>query len=276
MTGVELKKIKHEFRLIPLIIIVLLLFLRFPFLIAVSFKKTSLPAALSTSIFQNGTYILTALLIWYERKRLDRFNITFSSVLIFTIIPLISFIVNRIITHQETLSKYSYIDYSKPILGIILLIALIISKVPMKKTSIRQIIIWLLISVIASVIIVLLLMKFSINGRLLKTSPLELISLILLQLNIASITEEPLFRGFIWGYLMEFKWNDWLIIVFQAILFMMGHVYFIGRYPIFVFIRVFIGSFIFGLIVWKSHSIATSMVTHSLVNSLGQIVENLH
>ena len=276
MTEIELRKSGHEFRLIPLILIILLLFLRFPFLIAVGFKQIPLPIALSNSIMLDGTYILTAMLIWYERKELDRFNITFNTILIFTVIPLISLIVNNIITHQEMVSQYSFIDYSKPILGIILLIALIISKVPLKKSSIKELFIWLLITIAASILITLLVTGFKIDRRILYTNPFELISLILLQINIAAIPEEPLFRGFIWGYLTKFKWNIWLIIVFQAMLFMIGHIYYVGPYPIFVFIRTFIGGLIFGLIVWKSRSIATSMGAHGMVNSLGQIIERFN
>jgi len=56
---------------------------------------------------------------------------------------------------------------------------------------------------------------------------------------------------------------------------MLGHIYYLGNYPIFVFIRTFIGTFVLGINAWKSRSIANSMVAHSIINSLSQFMEHL-
>jgi len=65
-------------RLVGPLLLIGLLILRLPYLIGVSayfgFDK-SLPV-LALTIFKNGTFLLTALLICWERKRLREFHIT--------------------------------------------------------------------------------------------------------------------------------------------------------------------------------------------------------
>lgn len=49
----------------------------------------------------------------------------------------------------------------------------------------------------------------------------------------------------------------------------------VTRYSFIDYSKPIVG-IILGLIVWKSRSIATSMITHNLVNSLGLIIEKLY
>jgi len=70
--------ISERRRLVGPLLLIGLLLLRLPYLIGVSayfgFDKT-LPV-LALTIFKNETFLLTALLIWWERKHLREFHIT--------------------------------------------------------------------------------------------------------------------------------------------------------------------------------------------------------
>lgn len=68
---------KLLYKFIPIIIMILLLFLRFPFIFAVTFQILPLDTNIVNSIFTSGTYLLTSILIIYERKSLSQFNFTF-------------------------------------------------------------------------------------------------------------------------------------------------------------------------------------------------------
>ena len=48
---------------------------------------------------------------------------------------------------------------------------------------------------------------------------------------------------------------------------MLGHIYYLGSYNLSLFVVVPLCAFVFGILVWRSHSIGVSMVTHAFVNS---------
>lgn len=89
------------------------------------------------------------------------------------------------------------------------------------------------------------------------------------QLGIAATTEEPLFRGFLWGALRRMGLKDIWILFFQAILFILGHIYYFPKLPYAFFVTLPIGSLLLGGLVWKSRTISTSMAAHSVGNALG-------
>jgi len=109
-----------------------------------------------------------------------------------------------------------------------------------------------------------------------KPSPMEatfpiFIFLFITQLNNAALSEEPLFRGFIWGYLKKRNWKEHWILLFQAFIFSLGHIYYLPKLPI-AFLGTFFAGLVFGLVVWKSKSISASIVVHGLANSMGQLI----
>jgi membrane protease YdiL (CAAX protease family) len=89
-----------------------------------------------------------------------------------------------------------------------------------------------------------------------------------IQMNIAAILEEPLFRGFLWGYLRHWHWPNALIWLFQAVLFTLAHVYYLKE-EAFVpwLIRIMLPSLVIGLVAWQARSIFASMVTHGVFNA---------
>ena len=85
------------------------------------------------------------------------------------------------------------------------------------------------------------------------------------------IAEEPFFRGFLWGALRRAGWEDVWIWAFQAALFWLAHIYWLGRSPVSFWV-VPLGGLVFGILAWRSRSIAVSMVAHGLVNGVMQMV----
>lgn len=96
------------------------------------------------------------------------------------------------------------------------------------------------------------------------------ILLFITQLSNAALSEEPLFRGFIWGYLRKRNWKEYWILLFQAFIFSLGHIYYLPKLPI-AFLGTFVAGLVLGFIVWKSKNISASIVAHGLINSMGQL-----
>jgi membrane protease YdiL (CAAX protease family) len=86
-------------------------------------------------------------------------------------------------------------------------------------------------------------------------------------LGFASISEEPLFRGFLWGYLRRLGWKDIWIWPAQAAIFMSAHLYFIDALPFEFWIVVPLAGLILGLFAWWSRSIAPGMMAHAAFNA---------
>ncbi|CAG0930278.1 hypothetical protein TFLX_01635 [Thermoflexales bacterium] len=92
------------------------------------------------------------------------------------------------------------------------------------------------------------------------------------QLGYAAVSEEPLFRGFLWGYLRKLKCPEKWIWLFQTGLFMLGHIYYVTNAPVSFWIIVPVGGLVTGWLAWRSRSIATSMAAHGALNALGRTV----
>ena len=91
----------------------------------------------------------------------------------------------------------------------------------------------------------------------------------LYQLDYAAAAEEPLFRGFLWGRLRKCGWKDHWIWLFQALLFAVGHAYYVGSSNISAFLAVPLGALALGLIAWKTRSVGASMIAHGITNGFG-------
>jgi membrane protease YdiL (CAAX protease family) len=88
------------------------------------------------------------------------------------------------------------------------------------------------------------------------------------QIGYAAATEEPVFRGFLWGLLRKFGWRDGWTWLFQAGLFGLAHLYYLESMPFMFWIGVPIGGLVLGWLAWRSRSIAASMVAHGVMNGL--------
>jgi membrane protease YdiL (CAAX protease family) len=95
------------------------------------------------------------------------------------------------------------------------------------------------------------------------------------QIGYAGVSEEPLFRAFLWGALRRLGWRDVWIWLFQAGLFILAHMYYFGKFPISMSVIVPVGALALGLVAWKTRSISISLAFHGATNSLGALFGSL-
>ena len=248
-----------------------LIFLRFPFIILMSYHKIRILVSVAHDIYYNGTYLITAVLIILKRDSLSDYNIDLFSLFILIIAPVAEILSGYLLTKAAitgTIQPNSF----KIAVSILLLLTLLLARPKLRKKSIKETLLWLLIAVIAGLCAgVLMGIGLSIQGEGRNPNHPSIyyfLGSFIIQLSNAAVTEEPLFRGFLWGLLKKTNWKDSQICLFQAALFILGHIYYLGKYNYSFFVIVPISALILGLLVWRSKSIGTSMVTHGLINSV--------
>jgi membrane protease YdiL (CAAX protease family) len=245
-----------------LFLLIALLLLRFPLLYLG--EGDVIPKEISFIVYLCGTYLVTGLLVYQNRQNLEQYNITPVALLVFLIAPLAAIVAGN--------------DYDPTLWLRVLLAALFVVllfakgkykpsfvNVNVKKTLADAAFALLLCFVIP--IAVHAIRGFPIIDdpnaiRMYSGIPNNLFY----QLSSAAISEEPLFRGFLWGYLKGKGITNGRICLIQAGLFWIGHIYYIGTGVNFWIVHPLL-ALLLGLIVWKSKSITHSMVVHSCLNT---------
>ena len=231
------------------------------------------PPAWISPTFNIGTYLLTALLIWWEREHLAEFFIDKLALVILVFGKPYELLLHWLqIPIQYSPQTGFYLLYLPIALGILIILLFSRPKLPSIQTRNW---LWLIIGITAGIVVgwVLgFLLRLQTPGSASTVTPQLLFFLPTIQLVHAGIAEEPFFRGFLWGALRKSGWKDGWILVFQTALFMLGHLYYINSAPISFWIVVPVGGLVTGLLAWKSRSIATSMTAHGFSNAVGQLV----
>jgi hypothetical protein len=231
-----------------------LLFLRFPFLITAEIASINQPVfeVAVLVIYAGGTYTLTAILIWWERERLRDFWIDIGSAITFLCqIPCFPIGIGLFRAMRRSQAKFPALP--------------------------RGVWRWLLVGAILALVSNIFTMSTGFapheTRSATQASLLSLLPGILTQMTTAAVWEEPLFRGFLWGYLRRWRWPNVLIWLFQAALFTAGHIYYLNE-EAFVpwLIRIMLPSLIVGLIAWQARSIFASMFTHGMFNASGDML----
>lgn len=251
-----------------------LLFLRFPWIIL---GRVFAPAysIQITVIFEVGTCLLTFLLIFLERKRLAEYHVDRLALVLLVCAP-IAVLVGRMaggyaLPGQEV----------KAVLAVMLLIALLLRRPVLPRRGAGRTAGCIGTAVLAGAALAIIwgfLSSFQLRemvdvstlpsvGQMLHGGRLSYG--VLYQIDYAAAAEEPLFRGFLWGRLRKCGWKDHWIWLFQALLFAVGHVYYVGVYNISAFLLVPLGALGLGLVAWKTRSIGASMITHGIINGFG-------
>lgn len=275
---IEMKEIiKNKKYLIPIIFVALLVILRFPLTIAYCYDVIKLSGYVFNTIFINLTYVLTISLIIYERKNLSKFNITTSTIILLGVMPFIAFTLRFWSSRWFEKTSFDFLNYVSLIFAGILLILFFTSKLTLTKENIKKTLVNTIFVLIMACITIIIMSGISSIGKFKDLEFSKILPAFVFQVYMAAMSEEPLFRGFIWGYLRDFKWKEFYILIFQSALFMFGHIYYFtaflsGTMPIFIFIRTFIAAFIFGLMVMKTKTISSSIITHGLINSICQFL----
>lgn len=257
-----------------LLLLLGLVLLRFPLEISLEFNKIPISKELGAYIFEDATYLITAILIILKRDSLSDYHIGFYTITIFMIAPV-----------AELLSEYLEFNTVQPDLwfrigiSICFLIVLFFYRPKLRKRSVKNALLWLLIAVIVGICLGVFFGKIlNIQGGGIsdyRPSVLIITRSFFIQLGNAATIEEPLFRGFLWGLLKKLNWKDYWIWLFQAVLFWLGHIFDLGVLNYSFWIIVPLGALILGLVAWRSRSIGTSMIVHGLSNSFANILAHV-
>ncbi len=255
-------------------ILVLLLLLRIPYSIALTYLSPD-NRGWGPTVFQLGTYLLTAFLIWWERRALSTFHIdTLALGMILLFKPA-----------QTLILSYWGIDTPLALphpAGVLIWAAAIGLVVALWRSGYRPAPIrgtawaWLgagsAAGLVLSVLPNIAVFRANLDSGGQDFAAFSSITMstalsFLYQVGFAAISEEPLFRGFLWGSLRELGWREVWAWLAQAALFMSAHVYFINALPFNFWIAVPAGGLIFGLFAWRSRSIAAGMLAHAAYNA---------
>jgi hypothetical protein len=230
-------------------------------------------------LFELGTYLFTAALIWLERERLADFNIDGFAVMLI----LIAKPVETLVMYFEgaSLMPLAFPQFPSIIIAgcsASLGLALILSK-RTKLAVTWQSVLWWLAGAGCGVLLAAALaypssLQIGATNAPLQFKTTDFLRKILLrgfiyQTGFAAVSEEPLFRGFLWGYLRKLGLSPiwaWLLIAFS---FTIGHLFYFGSSPISLFVIVPVVSLALGLIAWKSKTISSSLGLHAATNALG-------
>lgn len=244
-----------------------LLFLRFPWLIL---GKFLIPGDNVVNVaYELGTCLLTCLLIFLKRERLEEYHIDGLALVLLLGAP-IAVLIGR------TAGGYGLPGQAvKAVLAVVLLVALLIRRPVLPRQRAGWTASCIGAAVLAGAVMAV------VSGFLLTFQLREVVDVsalpsagrlsygVLYQIDYAAAAEEPLFRGFLWGRLRKCGWKDHWIWLFQALLFAVGHAYYVGSSNISAFLVVPLGALALGLVAWKTRSIGASMITHGIINGFG-------
>jgi hypothetical protein len=277
MEDIKLSKYKPH-QIVAWTLLAGLLFLRLPFLGGIAFFAR--PDWLDPA-FQIGTYLLTACLIWWERDRLVDFHIDKLALgIIILFKPIQTIILSILGLNELPLAFPNLPSLALWIISFGLFLALWLSHSPLPKLS-KLSWGWFGVGILVGLITILItaypmslqIDKNQIYGKL------DILAILLqssgnffYQLGYAAATEEPLFRAFLWGYLYKAGWKTIWIWLFQAGLFMLGHIYYITKDPISFWFIVPLGGLTLGALVWRSKTISSSLAAHATVNAFGRAI----
>lgn len=271
MTTKEGNDSEKAHRRVAWVVLSILLFLRIPYTILIIYFLP-IENQMGAAIYETSTYLLTAILIWWERDRLIDFHIdTLSLLLIIFARPLQTLILLEWKVDSPLVPPQP-MGFLIWLVSFVLIISLWKSGFRPGRIS-RQnwiaIAIGLFIGIGVSVLenLDVFVSSFGNSSRVVSTPQLSSSALVLLyHVGFAPINEEPLFRGFLWGYLRQLKWKETGILFFQAALFTSAHVYFASQYPLRFWLFIPCVAILLGLLTWRTRSIAPAILTHGAIN----------
>ncbi len=244
-----------------------LLFLRIPL---ASWLDHWLPAAWITPVYEVLTYGLIVFLIWWERQRLAEHHLDFWAILIILIFkPLSVLLLSAIGAAGHPLALPNPAGIAILLIALALLGLILWKKVPLGKPT-RQGALWFLGGSLAGVVLYVLYGVLMIQwfGQPVPPDPGKTAWLApFYQLGYAAVAEEPLFRGFLWGGLKRANVREGWILLIQAVLFAVAHIHLLNTPQPALYLGItFVNALLFGLIVWRSRSLAASLGMHGFAN----------
>src|ERR1041385_1814363 len=255
------------------LILALLLLLRIPFTIAIIYVLP-IENQSGATLYEVSTYLLIAFLIWWERDKLANFHIDISALFLILLFRPLQTLILEYWKVDSPLAFPSPFALMLWVISTGLLITL--WRNGFRPTRIRSgTLSWLGIGLLVGLFISVaenwnafqsLVTNPPAQQTILAPVALSASLNLLYHLGFAPINEEPLFRGFLWGYLRQQKWNETWIWLVQAILFTSAHVYLAQQFPLAFWLFIPGAALALGLLTWRSRSIAPAILAHALIN----------
>jgi hypothetical protein len=229
-----------------------LLILRFPLLILTDLFIRGQTPWWVPALYYGGTYFLTAWLIWHERDRLATFWID---------LPVAITFLCQVFCFPIGIGLFAKMRKSG-------------SRFPKPPAGVWY---WALIGPFLAVLLAVGIQLSGMFPAATRLSPppdwIHLVVTIAMQTTMAAVFEEPLFRGFLWGYMRTAGFRNFWIWLFQALFFTAGHVYYLSSEALGTwFLRMMLPALLIGLIAWGAKSIFASMITHGTFNAVSDML----
>ena len=260
------KKNQHQF--IFWLLIALLLLLRIPLL---GWATYLVPTSITwiEPLYEIGTYVIIVFLIWWERDNLLIHHMDGLAIFIILIFKPLSLIILRKWTPNSPIAFPNLLSLIFFIAAIFLAILILRKKFEIKIET-RRTIFWLIIGGLIGICIMTLegfIMIKYFNSPFPRNPGSEAWVYPIYQFGFAAVPEEPLFRGFLWGGLKKAGLKDLWILIIQALLFTIAHIYYLNNSQAIIFlVLIFINSLFMGIIVWKSRLLSSSIAFHGFAN----------
>lgn len=251
-------------------------------ILLLGFGEWLFPTPWVDNVYQVGTYLLTAVFLWWECKNLPDFHVDALALWIIVLFEPAMTLIWRI------WNVHSPLAFPNTSAKLIWLIAsgLAIALWPGRKSLPRfkwKSLGWFGIGTLVGIGTAILLavptsfqvVKGLSISTIWSTEKGVLLPNFIEVIGYAGVAEEPLFRGFLWGMLRKAGWKELWIWVFQAALFVLGHIYYLTKFPISFFVIVPVAALILGLLVWKARTISATMAAHGAIDTLGYMMGTL-
>ncbi len=236
-----------------LICLMVLLVLRFPIMLLPEYGLSPLTKEASLTVFQIGTYFFTAVMILLKRDRLETYHMDRFALVLLVLAPLGCFVTQGLLF--QGWGNLSLSTYVNAVQALLFGLALLIWRPVLPRRAATNTWKWVGLALLAG------LLWSVISGYIIhfqKDIPPEAVIylpeqakkaflLVFTQLSTAAALEEPLFRGFLWGVLRNRGWKEVWIWLFQTLLFMLGHLFYLGTADLSFFLVVPFGALLLGL-----------------------------
>ncbi len=259
------------------ILLVVLLFLRFPLLIIPEFVKAAVFSSTRSSLvqfFMDATYVVTGFFILNCRKQLSRFFLTRSALWAFVALPIVSFVV------VFALGDYSLIGPVRPIAAVLFAVlmrkTLLSPDIGNPKETVGRVLgsacLMLAGLVLTGLVLRVQQILLHLPAGYLTGPPRELLTAWLFQMTNAGLSEEPLFRGILLGLMLQSGMKKLHAVIAQTGLFMLGHLYYLFSSPLSFFLVPSIGGLVLGCVALRHRSISYSIAAHGIINGFASYV----
>lgn len=223
-----------------------------------------------TPLYEIGTYLTIFFLIWWERERLSYYHFDPLAILIFIFFKPLSTVLLNVMGMPGHVMAFPKIPSLVILLVAATLIVLVFKKAISIKADYRRSLLWFLLGSLAGIGLFVfygMLMIWWLNypvqpdpGSMALLAPVY-------QLGYAAVAEEPVFRGFLWGGLRSTGLKEIWVLLIQAALFASAHIHLLDSAQPGLFLGMtFLNGVIFGLFVWRSRLLSSSMALHGFAN----------